>query len=284
MRRSRNVARRVARRTRRTRRTQRTRRTRRGSRTKKTDRRISRKSPRRSRRVSNRRRSRRLGGAVQWRKGRQLEDWEARQASKASKAAANQPKPASAAPPKSILKVKQPPGPEAEAEADPAPGVTHSQSPVHGLEYTPVESKQQLRGPLLSEEEAAKMNNYLRYVQGDGWRLDKYGKEAFNGNTEEPSDLEKLTYFYRKHSKTAPKFPPEQIGKMLGDSNLSRGLKKKYGEDHHEAYLKWCDEVGGPWVALINSKDEKRQMRWKGIKAFLAEKEEAEAGGDASGE
>jgi hypothetical protein len=180
--------------------------------------------------------------------------------------------------------VKQPPGPEAEAEADPAPGVTHSQSPVRGLEYTPVESKQQLRGPLLSEEEAAKMNNYLRYVQGDGWRLDKYGKEAFNGNTEEPSDLEKLTYFYRKHSKTAPKFPPEQIGKMLGDSNLSRGLKKKYGEDHHEAYLKWCDEVGGPWVALINSKDEKRQMRWKGIKAFLAEKEEAEAGGDASGE
>lgn len=281
MRRSRNVARRVARRTRRT---QRTRRTRRGSRTKKTDRRISRKSPRRSRRVSNRRRSRRLGGAVQWRKGRQLEDWEARQASKASKAAANQPKPASAAPPKSILKVKQPPGPEAEAEADPAPGVTHSQSPVRGLSYTPVESKVQRRGPPLSEEEAAKMNNYLRYVQGDGWRLDKYGKEAFNGNTEEPSDLEKLTYFYRKHSNKAPKFPPEQIGKMLGDSNLSRGLKKKYGEDHHEAYLKWCDEVGGPWVALINSKDDKRQVRWKGIKAFLAEKEEAEAGGDASGE
>ena len=59
--------------------------------------------------------------------------------------------------------------------------------------------------PPRNPKEAAKMNNYLRYVQGDGWRLDKYGKEAFNGNTEEPSDLEKLTYFYRK--KVWSKFP-----------------------------------------------------------------------------
>jgi hypothetical protein len=128
------------------------------------------------------------------------------------------------------------------------------------------------------------MNNYLRYVRDDEWHLDEYGKEAFNGQIEEPTEVEKLTYFYKKHSKKAPPFSLEQIRQKEGKSGLSRGLKKKYGEDHHEAYLKWCDEVGGPWVALINSKDEKRQVRWKGIKAFLAEKEAAEAGGDASGE
>ena len=229
-----------------------------------------------------------MGGAPagQWRKGPDLEAYLARQKKAAAKAAASEE---SAAAPASALAPVPEAEPAAEAGAVPAPGLTHSQSPVRGLSYTPVESKVQRRGPPLSEEEEAEMNNYLRYVRDDGWHLDEYGKEAFNGKTEEPTDLEKLTSFYQmQYSRgKAPKFTSEQMEQKVRKSGLSAKLRGKYGEDHHEAYLKWCDEVGGPWVALINSKDEKLQVRWKGIKAFLAEKEAAEAaeaGGDASGE